>query len=121
VQWRRPDLAADGSPTIDLIDHVFSSYPAHRHIVLLQPTSPDRPEDLLEQALAVARSGDGSVVAVTGNPARNSGAFYVYDREVMPDAAWSTLTARHVEADASDIDTSEDFATAERLMSMRLS
>lgn len=103
---RPPHLCADDSTTDALIDYIWEKFPRHDSIVLLQPTSPTRPDSLVRQLIAHG----GQVRSVTnGVP---NGQCYVYRRG---HEGWIDVESEK----GHDIDTLEDFEAAERDMMRR--
>lgn len=102
---RPAHLATDDSPTLDLVNWAFDRF-SHDSIVLLQPTSPTRPDSLVRQLIAHG----GQVRSVTnGVP---NGQCYVYRRR---HGGWIDVETEK----GHDIDTLEDFEAAERDMMRR--
>jgi CMP-N-acetylneuraminic acid synthetase len=104
---RRPDhLCGDDATSQGLIDYTFEQYPLVDSIVLLQPTSPTRPDSLVRQLIAHG----GQVRSVTnGVP---NGQCYVYRKGVM---GWTDIETEK----GHDIDVLADFEAAEQDMMRR--
>lgn len=116
IDWRPEHLCADDTPSIAVVSHIFAKHPQHDALVLLQPTSPDRLDESVFQALYASSALEKSIRGGVGGVP--TGSVYVYRRDCLPDARWSN--AGMVYAPASDIDTEADFLAAERLMAERL-
>ncbi len=103
----RPDeLCRDDTTSQAVVDFYWNQFPGERTAVLLQPTSPTRPDSLVRQLIAHG----GQVRSVTnGVP---NGACYVYRKGV---AGWTDVETPPVE----DIDTLEQFIAAEKEMLKR--
>jgi N-acylneuraminate cytidylyltransferase len=69
VILRPAELAIDTSPTIDALKHVIQSIPEDFDtIILLQPTNPLRPKNLLEDALKIMKEQNyDSLMSVSRN------------------------------------------------------
>ena len=67
VPFRRPDhLATDTATSIDVVLHALDALPGFDTVVLLQPTSPLRTGDDIDNACALyARTGGGPCVSVS--------------------------------------------------------
>lgn len=103
---RPADLAGDDVPTLAVVDHIFHVFDKHGTIVLLQPTSPTRPDSLVRQLIAHG----GQVRSVTnGKP---NGQCYVYRKG---HEGWIDIESEK----GHDIDTLEDFEAAEQDMMRR--
>lgn len=104
---QRPvDLASDSATSQALVDWTFSQFPSQDSIVLLQPTSPTRPDSLVRQLIAHG----GQVRSVTnGKP---NGACWVYRRGTE---GWTDIETPPV----ADIDTLDQFIEAEKEMLKR--
>ncbi len=62
---RPPHLATDASCTIDVVEHALSKYEHYDYVVLLQPTSPLRTCDHIDQAIEfLMEKSANSVVSV---------------------------------------------------------
>lgn len=102
---RPSHLGGDHVTTQEVVDHVFSSLPCDT-IVLLQPTSPTRPDSLVRQLIAHG----GQVRSVTnGVP---NGACYVYRKGME---GWTDIETPPM----ADIDTLDQFIEAEKEMLKR--
>lgn len=102
---RPAHLATDDSPTLDLVNWAFDHF-SHDSIVLLQPTSPTRPDSLVRQLIAHG----GQVRSVTnGVP---NGACYVYRKGME---GWTDIETPPM----ADIDTLDQFIEAEKEMLKR--
>lgn len=158
---RPPELAADDTPTLDVVIHALNwlerSGDQYDALVLLQPTSPFRSPDLIDQAVKILQEQDAtSVITVRPVPHRYN-PHWVFQpdergvlrlatgdkeplprRQLLPEAyirdgrlyAVRTQVALKqgtlygdrcmplYQCDVEDInlDTLEDFATAERLL-----
>lgn len=66
---RPPEISGDGEPTISALKHVLQSiHPEVENVILLQPTNPLRPENLLQDAFSVYQKGNyNSLFTVTSN------------------------------------------------------
>ncbi|MHB1105149.1 MAG: acylneuraminate cytidylyltransferase family protein [Lutibacter sp.] len=66
---RTADLASDVSPTIDTLKHVMENVAGnYDYVVVLQPTNPLRPKNLLQEALKQMKEGNfDSLMTVTRN------------------------------------------------------
>lgn len=99
---RPKDLCADDSPTDDLIQYMFGYRSTHDSIVLLQPTSPTRPDSLVRMMIA---RGDACRSVTDGVP---NGQCWIYRKG---------MTMVDVETDPlHDIDTLFQFNEAEKYM-----
>jgi CMP-N-acetylneuraminic acid synthetase len=99
-------LCSDDSPTADLVSYVLSWWANHDSIVLLQPTSPTRPDSLVRKLIAHG----GQVRSVTnGVP---NGQCYVYRKGVT---GWTDIETEK----GHDIDVETDFIAAEQDMLRR--
>jgi len=69
VKDRPMTLATDNSPTIDTIKHVMENVSGnYDYVVVLQPTNPLRPKNLLKEALKRMKEGNfDSLMTVTRN------------------------------------------------------
>ena len=69
VMDRPKDLATDNSPTIDTLKFVMENVEGHYdYVVVLQPTNPLRPKDLLQESLKRIKEGNfDSLMTVTRN------------------------------------------------------
>lgn len=65
----RPEiLSGDVVPTLDVLQHAVSQFPDHKWVVLLQPTNPLRPENLVKEAFEILNNGKyDSLMTVTEN------------------------------------------------------
>lgn len=105
-EGRPAGLCRDDSTTQSLIDWLFSLSFPHEVIVLLQPTSPTRPDSLVRKLIAHG----GQVRSVTnGQP---NGQCWVYRRG---QTEWVDVETEI----GHDIDTLEDFQAAEMDMLRR--
>jgi len=77
VITRPPELATDTATNEDVLRHAIKIFPGHDWVVLLQPTSPLRtPEDIDECILLAKQDKDGCISYRASNGSRN-GAVYV--------------------------------------------
>lgn len=69
VMGRPVALATDNSPTVDTLKHVMENVAKnYDYVVLLQPTNPLRPKNLLQEALKRMKEGNfDSLMTVTRN------------------------------------------------------
>jgi CMP-N,N'-diacetyllegionaminic acid synthase len=104
---RRPEeLCRDESTTQELVDWIYDKFPSQDSICLLQPTSPTRSDSLVRMMIAHG----GQVRSVTnGQP---NGQCWVYRKG---HAGWIDIETEH----GHDIDTLEDFQSAEQDMLRR--
>jgi CMP-N-acetylneuraminic acid synthetase len=116
-------LAADAIPMRDVVQFVCEE--AGRfigrdwtHVVLLQPTSPLRRMQDVEDCLRIAeRTGCDSVVSVTAKPGHiyeRNGAVYVFRYPRCEVGGWTQFYVMPAERSV-DIDTAEDLAEARRI------
>ena len=112
IEWstygmQRPaDLARDDTTTQEVVADIFNKFPSQTSIVLLQPTSPTRPDSLVRQLIAHG----GQVRSVTnGVP---NGQCYVYRKGVT---GWTDIETPI----GVDIDTLQQFEEAEKDMLRR--
>ena len=66
---RPKDLATDDSPTIDTLKFVMENVEGHYdYVIVLQPTNPLRPKNLLKEAIKALKNGNfDSLMSVTKN------------------------------------------------------
>lgn len=65
---RPKELSGDLVPTLDVLRHVVSQFSDFKWVVLLQPTNPLRPENLLKEAFEILNNGKfDSLMTVTEN------------------------------------------------------
>lgn len=102
---RSADLCRDDTPTMAVIDDVWSKFPAHDALTLLQPTSPTRRDGLVRE---MATRGDACRSTTNGT---ENGQCWVF-RKGMEMVNVETFPG-------DDIDTEEDFLAAERKMMER--
>jgi len=77
VVMRPSELATDTATNEDVLRHAIKIFPGHDWVVLLQPTSPLRtPEDIDECILLAKQDKDGCISYRASNGSRN-GAVYV--------------------------------------------
>lgn len=104
---RRPrEISQDDTPTQAVVDWAFSLNPKQDSAVLLQPTSPTRPDSLVRQLIA---HGGQARSVTNGVP---NGQCYVYRKG---HEGWIDIETEK----GHDIDTLEDFEAAERDMMRR--
>lgn len=65
---RPKELSGDLVPTLDVLKHAVSQFPNHKWVVLLQPTNPLRPKNLLKDAFEILNKEKyDSLMTVTEN------------------------------------------------------
>ena len=110
---RRPDeLATDDTPTVEVLRHALSLHPA-QYIVCLQPTSPFRlPQDVDECVMLSRKNGE---TVISYGPDGKNGAVYVCRAEWLKEFNFTDTHVRYsMPAERSiDIDTMEDLMKAE--------
>ncbi|MGX7668105.1 acylneuraminate cytidylyltransferase family protein [Flavobacterium pedocola] len=84
---RPSELSGDFEPTVSALKHVLSTIEPVENVILLQPTNPLRPEDLLQEAFQVFTSGKHeSLFTVTRNLHKlgkiNNNQFEPYNYEI---------------------------------------
>lgn len=120
---RPPELATDEASTEDVILHVLKNkyYKANK-IVLLQPTSPLRSVDDINNCIIASKYG--SVVSVSKfcdmMMYRKNGAVYVWDSHRLIDDNFNFDICYIMPPERSvDIDTKEDFEEAEKILNAK--
>ncbi len=101
VPFTRPEhLCNDTASTIDVILHALDHYSAAGDefiaVMLLQPTSPFRNAETLDQAVDAFHRHDGRRDFVSVSPVESppQWMFYIRDNELTPVTAWSDLKGR---------------------------
>lgn len=101
VPWLRPShLATDESPTIDTVLHALDWYEMEKGkvdgVLLLQPTTPFRTKEYLEEGIKVFADQKGKFPVLGMLPAQPHPAWcFVKDNDkYVPSMGWSYLSAR---------------------------
>ena len=125
---RPEELAQDDSTMESVIFHALEGYPFNTIIILLQPTSPLRTVEDIEQALDLYQSLGCAVVSVYREDTlrfKLNGAIYVFTKGYLD--LFKKIIGRNFlkiyimpEDRSIDIDTATDFYRAEQLMKTRL-
>ena len=109
VLYRPPALAQDDTRSADVVRHVLTMLPRFDYVCLLQPTSPLRTPDDIDECVKLAFK-IGECVSVCGT--EQNGAVYVLSTERHWPADWTVLYQMPAER-SIDINTDEDFRKAE--------
>lgn len=123
---RPEELAGDRSSVYDAIFHCLEQYEPFNYVVLLQVTSPLRVVDDIDGCIreCARKNAPACITIREGRPDAN-GAVYVawtsWLRETRLFDAGRVVTHQMPLDRSVDVDRMEDFAEAERLMSLRLS
>ena len=113
---RRPDsLATDSATSEDVINHAVNAYMSFKWFCLLQPTSPLRTVNDIQECVKWAIRENRSVVSVCDG--RRNGAVYVGRTLTIPNLYFADAMYYEMPYERSiDIDTQEDFDEAERIL-----
>lgn len=122
---RPPYLAGDQSSVYDAIFHATDHFAPHDYVMLLQPTSPLRlAEDIDDCAYVCAQQHAPSCITVSPERPVANGAVYIawttWLREFRNFDGGRTAVSVMPAERSVDVDTMEDFRRAERLLTERL-
>lgn len=113
VLHRPSDLARDDTSTIDVVNHAIGILPQFDYVCLLQPTSPLRTVEDVDECIKHAFEL-GECVSCE-YPSISNGAVYVFKPEArIPNSVFRIIPH------CVDIDTEADFMEAEALLKARL-
>jgi CMP-N-acetylneuraminic acid synthetase len=138
VLMRRPELATDNATTISVIQDISCQFKEASTFIILQPTSPLRKTNLIDECVQVYQQGDYSNLATgfwckyieygTHNNMRrqdykgffyDDGNVYILSREIVSEGLWFGDKIRYYEISKEqnfEIDDEIDFDILEVLM-----
>lgn len=112
VLMREPELATDDASSEDVVRSVVRSLPGYDYVCLLQPTSPLRIAEDIDNTVGLAvQNGISVFTCNTDLTPRPNGAVYVWpSRDISKESvAWYSMP----DSRSLDIDTEEEFQKAE--------
>ena len=119
---RSEETATDDATSLDLVIEVLEKFPGYDIIVLLQPTSPTRTVDDIDNCIKyLDRNSLTMVASCNANEQIANGSVYVNAREtIFPRSEYETDTCKYLEVPfTTDIDNWTDFDDAETVLEMR--
>jgi N-acylneuraminate cytidylyltransferase len=110
---RPPELATDTATSAEVALHALQELPGYDYLVLLQPTSPFRTPQDINQCIMHAQKAGSSVSETLGKP---NGAVYVISVPLFERSGQFLQGLPYAMARSIDIDTQEDFEEAQELL-----